>query len=227
MEWSNGTFGDLRLDRTGGAILEQMVARKTVCLRRLGGRRSGELRTGRFFASAKVTAGKIIEGWSDLTGPACAGRHILAIEDRSEVRFPTTAQRRRGLGPVGKGNAYGVLVQAMVAVDAESGACLGLVGGDVWTRPGVNPTPCYGRPWEERELVRWVDTAEQAKLVLRPAAQVTVVADREFGLLCDVGACAGAWLSSADPGPAGSFVGRRGQAVRRVGGVPRERSARA
>jgi hypothetical protein len=179
MEWSIGTFGDLRLDRTGGAILEQMVARKTVCLRRLGGRRSGELRAGRFFASPKVTAGKIVEGWSDLTGPACAGRHILAIEDRSEVRFPTTAQRRRGLGPVGKGNAYGVLVQAMVAVDAESGACLGLVGGDVWTRPGVNPTPSYGRPWAERESVRWVDTAEQAKLVLQPAAQVTVVADRE------------------------------------------------
>jgi hypothetical protein len=36
MEWSLGSFGDMRLDQ-GGTILERMVARKTVCLRRLGG----------------------------------------------------------------------------------------------------------------------------------------------------------------------------------------------
>jgi len=130
-----------------------MVARKTVCLRRLGGDRAGELQAGRFFANSKVTATQIVAGWSTLTGAACAGRHTLAIEDRCEVKFPTTAQRRRGLGPVKKGNAYGVLVHAMIAVDADSGSCLGLVGGDVWTRAGVNPVPHRKRPLAERESV--------------------------------------------------------------------------
>lgn len=156
-----------------------MVAQKTVCLRRLGGDRSGELRAGRFFASPKVTAEKIVAGWADRTGVACAGRHVLAIQDTCEVKFPTTAQRRRSLGPVKKGNAYGVLVHAMVAVDARSGSCLGLVGGDVWSRDGVNPTPHRHRPLAERESVRWVNTAHQAKPVLVSAAMVTVVADRE------------------------------------------------
>ena len=156
-----------------------MVARKTVCLRRLGGDRKGELRCGRFFANRKVTTARIIAGWSTLTGAACAGRHVLAIEDRTEVKFPTTAQHRRGLGPVKKGNAYGVLVHAMVAVDAASGACLGLIGGDVWTREGVNPVPHWQRPLEQRESAHWIDTAQQAKQVLASAAQVTVLADRE------------------------------------------------
>ena len=156
-----------------------MVSRKTVCLRRLGGNRGGELQAGRFFANLKVTAAKLVAGWSDRTGAGCAGRHVLAIQDRCEVKFPTTAQRRRGLGPVGKGNAYGVLVHAMIAVDAPSGSCLGLVGGDVWSREGVNPTPHRQRPLAERESVHWVDTAQQAKQVLRSAAMVTVVADRE------------------------------------------------
>ena len=156
-----------------------MVARKTVCLRRLGGTRSGELRIGRFFANPKVTAGRIVAGWSRLTGPACAERHVLAIQDSTELMFPTTAQRRRGLGPVGYGNVYGVLVHAMLAVDALDGACLGLVGGAVWSRDGVNPVRHRERPLSERESVRWIETAEQAKAVLRPAAQVTVVADRE------------------------------------------------
>lgn len=163
----------------GGAILERMVARKTVCLRRLGGNRAGELQAGRFFANPKVTPAKIIEGWSMLTGPACVGRHMLAVEDRSEVKFPTTAQRRRGLGAVKKGNAYGVLVQAMIAVDAADGACLGLVGGEVWSRAGVNPVAHRQRPLEERESVHWLDAAQQAKRVLKDAALVTVVADRD------------------------------------------------
>ena len=156
-----------------------MVARKTVCLRRLGGSRGGELQAGRFFANAKVTAAKIVKGWSDLTGAAAAGRHVLAIQDTTEVKFPTTAQRRRGLGPVKKGNTYGVVAHAMIAVDAESHACLGLVGGDVQTRDGVVTQHHRDRPLSERESRRWIETAERAKDVLASAAMVTVVADRE------------------------------------------------
>jgi hypothetical protein len=156
-----------------------MVSRKTVCLRRLGGNRPGELRAGRFFANRKVTAAKIVAGWSTLTGAACAGRHVLAIQDTTEVKFPTTAQRRRGLGPVKHGNTYGVLVHAMIAVDATTTACFGLVGGQVWTRPGVVTERHRDRRFEERESHRWLTTAERAKEVLQPAAMVTVVADRE------------------------------------------------
>lgn len=156
-----------------------MVARKTVCLRRLGGNRCGEVRSGRFFASPKVTAEKIVAGWPRQTGAAVAGRHVLAIDDTCEVRFPTTAQRRRGLGPIGHGNIHGVLVHAMIALDAEDGACLGLVGGQVWTRPGVASTPHRERPPQERESARWLACAEQAKAVLHQATTVTVVDDRE------------------------------------------------
>ena len=165
-----------------------MVVRKTVCLRRVGGNRKGEEQAGRLFANPKVTAEKIVEGWSDRTGSACAGRHVLAIRacpraldpgDTTEVKFPTTAQRRRGLGPVKKGNAYGVLVHAMIAVDATTNACLGLVGGEVWTRAGVVTEHHRDRPFEDRESHRWLATAERAKEVLRPAAMITVVSDRE------------------------------------------------
>lgn len=173
-----------------------MVACKTVCLRRLGGNRGGELRAGRFFASPKVTTAKLIEGWADRTGEAVAGRHVLAVQDPTEVTVPTTAQRRRGLGPVGQGTSYGVLVHAMLTVDAASGACLGLVGGDVWTRPGVNPTPHRQRPRQERESVRWVDTAQPAKRVLQSAAMVTVVDDREADIYPTSGRCCRSRISS-------------------------------
>src|SRR5271167_1797120 len=151
-----------------------MVMRKTVCLRRLGGNRGGELQAGRFFANPKVTAAKIVEGWSHLTGAAVARRHVLAIQDTTEVKFPTTAQRRRGLGPVKKGNTYGLVAHAMIAVDADGRACLGLVGGNVQTRNGVVTKHHRDRPLSERESRRWVETAERAKEVLASAAMVTV-----------------------------------------------------
>ena len=80
MDWSVGQFGDARLDNGGAAILEQMVMRKTVCLKRLGGARDGEERIGRFFGNDSVTADKIIDSWGERTGAAAAGRHVLAIQ---------------------------------------------------------------------------------------------------------------------------------------------------
>ena len=114
-----------------------MVAGKDVCLRRLAkGGRAREVRFNRFLGNAKVTTDRVIESWSDGTVAAAEGRHVLAIQDTSEINFATTAKRRRGLGEIGKGNGRGVLLHPMLAVDAENGICLGLLSGQVWTRKG-------------------------------------------------------------------------------------------
>ena len=138
METSDlGRFGDRRLEKGGALLFERMVERKSVCLRRLaGGRRREIVRFGRFLANTRVTVERLIEGWGDLTAVASAGRHILAIQDTSEFNFRTTASRRRGLGEIGKGVGRGLMLHAMLAVDAETGGCLGLVSGRIWTRSG-------------------------------------------------------------------------------------------
>ena len=58
-------------------------------------------------------------------------------------------------------------------MDAGSHACLGLVGGDVWSRDGVVTEHHRDRPLSERESRRWIETAERAKDVLASAAMVT------------------------------------------------------
>jgi hypothetical protein len=159
-------------------LLERMVARQSVCLRRLSqGDRAQEVAFGRFLANDKVTAERVIEGWS--AQAAVAGRHVLAIQDTSEVNFKTKPDRRRGLGEIGKGSGRGVLVHAMVAVDAATGACLGLVAGTIYTRQGRVEIPHAQRKIEDKESRRWIDTAQQAKPVLAQAAMITVVSDRE------------------------------------------------
>jgi len=133
----------------------------------------------RFVTNPRVTVEKLIEGWSQQTRIAAKDRHVLAIQDSSDIKFSTTAERRRGLGKVGKGNVYGLLLHAMMAVDADSGACLGLVGGKIWTRNGDTKLPHSKRPLAEKESHRWLSTAEQAKEVLAAARMITVINDRE------------------------------------------------
>lgn len=126
-----------------------------------------------------MTVERLIEGWSDRTREAAAGRHVLAIQDTSAIKLSMTAEERRGLGKVKKGNAYGVSLHAMIGVDADSGAMLGLVGGRIWTRKGDVATPHAKRPLTDKESARWIDTAETARQTLARAAMITVVADRE------------------------------------------------
>jgi hypothetical protein len=164
----------------GASLLRRMVARPSVCLRRLArGRRSQQVGFGRFLANRKVTIERLIEGWSDQTAAAAAGRHVLAIQDTSEINFRTTPKRRRGLGEIGKGNGRGLLLHAMLALDAKTTGCLGLVAGQIWTRGGRVKVAHQKRRTENKESHRWITTAEQGKTVLAAAAQVTVVADRE------------------------------------------------
>lgn len=157
-----------------------MVLRETVCLRRLsGGDHSEEIRYGRFLGNEAVTVEGVIAGWSEQTRLAVAGRHVLALQDTSEIKFPTTPDNRRDLGRVKKGNCWGMLLHPMLAVDAENGTCLGLVGGKMWTRGPDELPPHAERPLSEKESRRWIETAQAAKPVLAGAGMVTFIADRE------------------------------------------------
>lgn len=157
-----------------------MVSKGTVCLRKVAnGDRDKIVRFDRLLGHANVTTGRIIAGWGAATSIAARGRDVLAIQDTSEIKFKTRAGYRRGLGEIGKGNIHGLLLHAMVAVDAETGQCLGLVDGDVYTRKGRRETCHSERDLADKESRRWVDTARNGAEVLSEAARVTVIADAE------------------------------------------------
>lgn len=163
-----------------------MVARASSCLRRLSrGSRKQEVRFWRFVANGKVTIDRLIAGWSERTREAVAGRHILAIQDTTEVCFKTQPGHRRKLGVIGHGNGHGLLVHAMAAVDASSESLLGLVCGEIWTRRGLVRTPHASRDIDHKESGRWVATAQAAKGILSAAAMVTVIADRESDIYAE------------------------------------------
>lgn len=187
-----------------------MVHGRSVCLRRVAeGERRREVQYQRFFANPRVTVERLIGGWGEPTSAAVSGLHVLAIQDASEINFRTTRERTRGLGEIGKGVGRGVLLHAMVAVDAKNLTCLGLVAGEVWTRAGRVSVPHEQRPLAQKESRRWVDTALAARSVLADAAAVTLVADREADFY--------AYWAMA-PGPGMHVLGRVHHDRRLIGG---------
>lgn len=157
----------------------RMVARQSVCLRQLGGGRAGEVRFGRFLGNARVTVDALIHGACAGIERRSAGRHVLSIQDTSEINYQGHAGRVKGLGTVGNGTDLGLFLHPVLAVDADDGACLGLAHLHLWQRR-KGKAPNYRKlPIEDKESYRWIDAAQSGRKRLKQAARITVVADRE------------------------------------------------
>ncbi len=156
-----------------------MVERSTVRIRRLSDDRIEEARFGRWLNNAKVRLVEMERTIGEQMRARVAGLHVLAIQDTSELNYQAHAGRTRGLGTVGNGRDAGLFVHPVLAVEADSGACLGLVGAQVYARHETAAKHRRALPIESKESMRWLEGAQTAKRYLDTARHVTVVADRE------------------------------------------------
>ena len=156
-----------------------MVERSTVCIRRLSNDRVEEARFERWLNNAKVRLVEMERTIGEQMRARAGGLHVLAIQDTSELNYQAHAGRTRGLGTVGNGRDAGLFVHPVLAVEADSGACLGLVGAQVYARHEAAAKHRRALPIESKESMRWLEGAQTAKRYLDTARHVTVVADRE------------------------------------------------
>jgi hypothetical protein len=149
-----------------------------VCLRQLGGNRAGEVKLGRWLANEKVTKEELTDHVVDKTRQAVRDRHVLAIQDTTEVNYQAHAERVSGLGVVAKGKGVGFLLHPMLVVDAEEEVCLGLSSIKSWIRE-ERSSKDRKRLIEAKESYCWLETVEASREVLSEARLITVIADRE------------------------------------------------
>ena len=156
-----------------------MCERQTVCLRKLGDTRAEKVKFRRFLMNDRVTVGRIVVRLRARIATAAAGRHVLAIQDTSEINYESKRARKRGLGTVGNGSDVGLFVHPMLTVNAETGHCLGLADVQVWRRFKKKAADYRKQPIEDKESYRWLKGPHRAKWALTKAAMVTVIDDRE------------------------------------------------
>ena len=172
-------LGDVRLDARAAQVFEQMVATHSVVLKKIGGRRAGEIAAGRLLASGKVNTEGLLAPYFQRTAEAVRGRRIVAAQDTTEINFAGRDNRRRGLGPAGDGVSKGFFIHPVIAIDADDEAVLGVAAAEIWTRDDA-PTPEHRNiPFDDKESARWLRGAQTAATRLDAAASLTVVGDRE------------------------------------------------
>ena len=130
--------------------------------------------------NAAVTAREMLTTAAARLAPLAAGRHVLAIQDTTELNFEAHARRTRGLGVVGNGVDQGFFLHPVLVASAEAGGgVLGLADAQLWCRRKRKQKNYRQLPIEEKESYRWLVGAERAKAALASAAMVTVIADAE------------------------------------------------
>jgi len=147
-----GRFGDRRLAATGNDLLNAMQQQRTMCLAVLAEDRAETLRFTAFLDNEAVSRHEMLTHAGRLTAGRAAGRHVLAVADTSEFNFATHTGRKVGFGTVGNGKDIGVFVHPIVAVDAESGGIIGLVGAEVINRAQGKVEDLKTRSADQKEV---------------------------------------------------------------------------
>jgi DDE family transposase len=138
------------------------------------------MRFTRFLRNASVKVTEMAAFAAEKTALQVAGRQVVAIQDTTELVLGGRKARDNGFGPVGRGGALGgLLLHPMLAVDAATGALLGLVDLKIWNRDGGPATPRRSRATADKESQCWIDGSARAGEVLAAAAEITAVSDRE------------------------------------------------
>jgi Transposase DDE domain len=127
-----------------------------------------------------VTATEMAAHAGERTASQSAGRDVVVIQDTSELALGGRRAKANGYGPVGKGGALrGLLLHAVLAVDAGTGGVIGLVDAKVRNREGGKVEARRSRKTAQKESQRWIDGTMRAAEVLQAANSITGVSDRE------------------------------------------------
>jgi hypothetical protein len=113
-----------------------------------------------------VSVDEIFRTAGERTAQRCLeSEHVLAIQDTTVVR--------------GEKAGAGLFLHPVVAVDAKTGALLGVIHGEYLSHSAGERDKKRQRTVDEKESRRWLTGAEKAAQVCAGAGRVTVIADRE------------------------------------------------
>ena len=165
-----------------------MEEKGTAVMNKLAENHSDNMAFSRFFNNDSVAKEALINALQDKARLASQGRHVLCIQDTSEINY----QKHKNffhidddeIGPVGNNIDIGFFLHPTLVVDAQSFFPLGLSSIHIWNRK-KDKKDKHGRnykqqPIEEKESYRWITSGQQSIDLLKDAdTHITVIGDRE------------------------------------------------
>lgn len=140
----------------------------------------------RFLNNENVSEGELIESCCERTSLLSARKHLLVVNDSTEINLQNNIGRieaNSGVGLVGNNKDLGFFAHLGLVIDVEAGQALGYSSMQLWHRAldkGTKESRGFKKlPVEEKESYKWIKCATESKVVLAQAASITLVGDRE------------------------------------------------
>jgi len=174
-------FGDERLNTRGNEFIQDMQKTNSVIIRKIAPDWNAEIAYGRFLSNEKVTIDSLKKVATYGVDESVTGRHVLIMEDSSELNYTLKKDKITGLGKVGRGKEDGFEIHPNLVIDAVDGGIHGISDIYTWKRKEEKTTSTERTytPSSEKESGRWISTAQNSLKVCEKASMRTVIADRE------------------------------------------------
>ena len=158
-----------------------------VSIRRISHSRSVQKALYRFLNNKKVEEVSLIDELCSRSSSLCVGRHVLCIQDTTEMNFFSQSARIKentGLGRLdGAKPTLGFKMHSTLMLDASSSDVLGFSDIKLWHRPHEMPDRRQRKyqslPIEAKESYKWIEAANKSRERLKAAHMITFIEDRE------------------------------------------------
>lgn len=182
-----GKLGDLRSERRGMELWDKLSARPSSTIRQLASNKAEQKAYYRFLNNDRVNEEDLINESSGRMRNLSEGRHLLCIQDTCEVNLSSHKGRlneNSGLGRSDKSDTgHCFKIHPGLVLDIQGLNPLGFSHIKVFHRPEDMPDRIergYKRqPIREKESYKWIEVAQTSKTILKEAATVTFIEDRE------------------------------------------------
>ena len=181
-ELGRADFGDARLTARVLRLASNMASHPDLSLASLyRGDRAGLKAGYRFFDNDAVAPAEILAPHQQATWERCRREEwVLIAQDTTYFNFanhPATT----GLGPIGPGDAQGLIVHSAMAMTTE-GVPLGIVAQISWARdPDMRGRSAQRkrRAIEDKESYRWIEVHKQVAAGMPAGINTVLMGDRE------------------------------------------------
>ena len=175
------------LRKKGQLLLSQIRHAQSAVVHQFAPTHKEAIAAYRFLNNPRITMDALHAALVDPVCPEVKGRHVLCIQDTTEINYTAHTGRLRAadqeLGPITYDKDTGFFLHPSLVLDADSGLALGFGDVQIWNRSGQKQDRHerkYKRlPIEEKESYRWIKAAQQSAKQLSQAERVTLVADQE------------------------------------------------
>ena len=183
----DGLFNDRRLESRASEFWDHLATNQVSVIRKMSKQTSEQKAYYRLLSNPKVSEEKLIQETIGRLSGNFEGRHVLYIQDTSEINLSDhkgRIDRGSGLGRSDKADsAFCFKVHPTLALDAHDLTPLGYSAIKVFHRSEEKPNRFVRnykkQPIEEKESYKWIESAQVSKQTLAQAASITFIEDRE------------------------------------------------